>query len=343
MKRRLAILAVWPLLSCSLVIGPEKAKDSQALFDELWGEFDRHYSFFELKGIDWTAVRAQHYPQLKGADDAALLSEIASAFKILNDAHVSLVAPGILVTSAPLRVSRSTSFSSQTVFSLYVTFVGNTAHMRFGKTAQRIGYVFIPSFGGDGWGSEIDVALQRLGDISGLIIDIRNNQGGNDANGVEIAGRFTTQRRLFEYFQFRNGPHHSDFSKLLGREIFPRGTPFGGGVAVLTNRQDFSSSETFVLMMRSIPGVRIIGDTTGGASSNPLPRELSNGWTYRISEGINYGPDTVTFENIGLVPSIVVPQTAADSAARVDRQLERAIQQLSTAPITVTQRGRRGE
>jgi carboxyl-terminal processing protease len=342
MKRRLVVLAVWPLLSCSLVIGPERAKDSQALFDELWGEFDRHYSFFELKGIDWAAVRAQHLPQLKGANNTALLNEIAAALKVLDDVHVDLIAPGIVIRSAPQRAFRSTSFSSQTVFSMYVTFVGNTAHMRFGKTAQRIGYVFIPSFGGDGWGSEIDVALQRLGDISGLVLDIRNNQGGNDGNGVEIAGRFTTQPRLFEYFQFRNGPHHSDFSKLLGREIRPLGTPFAGGVVVLTNRQDFSSSETFVLMMRSIPGVQIIGDTTGGGSSNPLARELSNGWTYRISEGINYGPDTVTFENIGLAPSIIVPQTAADSTARVDRQLERAIQQLSTAPITVTQRGRRG-
>lgn len=328
MKRRSALLAAIPLLSCTLVLGPEGATDSQAVFDELWREFDRHYSFFELKGIDWAAVRDQNRPKLAGASGGALLNTIRLVFEQLDDPHVVLIAPGSTVRASVQRLTDPTYFSDATVFTRFVTSSRTTPHMRYGST-DGIGYVLIPSFQGSGWGAEIETVLRDLNSISGLIIDVRDNQGGNNGNGREIAGRFADQRRLYAYDRYRNGPGHSDFTDFNAREIQPIGTHFGGGVVVLTNRHTGSASESFLLMMRAIPGVVIIGDTTAGALSNALSRELSNGWSLQLSESINYTPDKQTFEDVGLVPSILVKATIADSIDKYDRALERAIQVLN--------------
>lgn len=328
MKRRSALLAAIPLLSCTLVLGPERATDSQAIFDELWGEFDRHYSFFELKGIDWSAVREQYRPQLAGVSAGALLDTIRQVFERLDDPHVGLVAPGTVVLAKVDRLSEPTYFSDATVFERYVFELGTTPHMRYGSSAIGIGYVLIPSFLETGWGAEIETVLHDLDNISGLIIDVRDNTGGNDGNGREIAGRFADQRRLYAYDRYRNGPRHSDFTDFNPREIRPIGTHFGGGVVVLTNRHTGSAGESFTLMMRAIPGVVIIGDTTAGALANALSRELSNGWSLQLSESINYTPDKQTFEDVGLAPSILVKHTIADSIDKQDRALARAIQVL---------------
>jgi peptidase S41-like protein/tricorn protease-like protein len=326
MKRRSVLLAAIPLLSCTLVLGPEGTTDRQAVFDELWREFDRHYSFFELKGIDWAAVRDQNRPQL-GASEAALLNAIRRVFEQLDDPHVALIARGTIVGASVQRLTEPTYFSDATVFTRYVTASRTTPHLRYGSR-DGIGYVLIPSFKGSGWGAEIEIALRDLDNISGLIIDVRDNQGGNNGNGREIAGRFADQRRLYAYDRYRNGPSHSDFTDFNPREIHPIGTHFGGGVVVLTNRHTGSASESFILMMRVIPGVSIIGDTTAGALSDALSRELSNGWSLQLSESINYTPDKQTFEDVGLVPSILVKATIADSIDKYDRALERAIQVL---------------
>jgi C-terminal processing protease CtpA/Prc len=94
---------------------------------------------------------------------------------------------------------------------------------------------------------------------------------------------------------------------------------------VLANRHSFSSAEDFVLAMRSIPGVVIVGDTTAGATGGPIVRELANGWTYQLSEWIEYTPDRVPFESIGLAPTIVARTTADDASRGVDAVVERAM------------------
>ena len=55
-----ACLAVAAVACSGDLVGPPPATDHASLFDTVWREFDLHYSFFELKGIDWAAVGARH-------------------------------------------------------------------------------------------------------------------------------------------------------------------------------------------------------------------------------------------------------------------------------------------
>ena len=49
---------------------------------------------------------------------------------------------------------------------------------------------------------------------NGLIIDVRDNGGGNLTNSSRIAARFTDKLALTGYIQHKTGPGHNDFSEM---------------------------------------------------------------------------------------------------------------------------------
>ena len=71
-----------------------------------------------------------------------------------------------------------------------------------------------------------------------------------------------------------------------------------------------------------------VGDTTTGAFSDAVTRQLPNGWLYSISVGDYRDAENRSFESIGLAPDILVENSAADLAAGEDKMLEAAIQAL---------------
>ena len=171
-----------------------------------------------------------------------------------------------------------------------------------------------------------------------MIIDVRNNNGGNRTLAVDIAGRFTDRTKTFGYIRLRNGPGHGDFTDYLPADVSPRGPrQFLGPVYVLSNRHDFSSAEDFVLAMRGTGSATIVGDTTAGVTGGPIVRELANGWTYELSQWIEYTADKKTFEGVGLAPDVVVKSNATMMRASKDPSLERAV---SLAGSALSSQGR---
>ena len=159
--------------------------------------------------------------------------------------------------------------------------------MLFGRIGGDVGYVWIRDFNGNGWGPEIDGILATFDGVRGVVIDIRDNGGGNDPNGTAIASRFADQVRPAMLARFRAGSAHSDFTQPLITFVTPSGTRrFAGPVAVLTNRYVGSAAEDFVMYMRVIPTTFTVGDTTGGTVSNPLWRELPNGSAFGVPQSI---------------------------------------------------------
>lgn len=330
--------AVWALAAavalggCSdAVLGPAAATDRGAIFDQLWHEFDLHYSFFEYKDVNWDTLGAIYRPPAVAAkSDADFATQIGSMLRQLKDVHVSLTpsGPGSTLAYVSAADTATTHFNSGLVYSQYVpgALFSSGQHLKFGLAAPTVGYVRIPSFDGAGWDGELDEALDSMPQVTSLIIDVRNNYGGNQLVATQLAGRFTEMQRRFGWIRLRNGPKHDDFTDFQEETVSPAGSrAFRGAVYVLTNRRDFSSAEDFVLAMQVIPRVTIVGDTTAGASGGPIPRELANGWSYELSEWIEYLPSKRMFEGVGLAPDVFIRASSADAAAGIDRALERAL------------------
>lgn len=110
-----------------------------------------------------------------------------------------------------------------------------------------------------------------LSGVRAIIVDVRDNNGSDEAIAREVAARFYDRSRTYRTSQFRNGAARSDFGSPIPVTLDPAGARrFAGPVAVSTNRFIGSSAEDFICMMRVLPPVTTIGDTTIGNGSNPL-------------------------------------------------------------------------
>jgi C-terminal processing protease CtpA/Prc len=77
--------------------------------------------------------------------------------------------------------------------------------------------------------------------------------------------------------------------------------------------------------MKTIPSVKIIGDTTFGVFADTHIGKLPNGWEYRLSiRKTNDWNDSVV-ESIGIVPDRLVENTDKDFQYKTDNILESAI------------------
>jgi carboxyl-terminal processing protease len=87
----------------------------------------------------------------------------------------------------------------------------------------------------------------------------------------------------------------------------------------------FSACEDFAEMMKHVPSVTAIGDTTSGASGAPQAFALPSGRQINVSTKDIRRYDGLPIEWNGVPPDILVRQTAEDVNMGRDKQLEYAI------------------
>lgn len=337
--KRICLFVIFAALSAcggggSSSPSPESpAASALELFDSLWGEFDRNYSFFEVKSIDWNDSRTRFRSRLTPASSEDELFNVLSEMLLeLEDPHVRLETPIGNSSYTGWFDQFPTNFDESIVMTTYLgqsAMLSPQTNMLFGKVDPDIGYLRVHSLGGTGYGSDVDYVLGQLSEVRGLVVDLRSNGGGNDQNGEAIAGRFTDAMYLYRRNRFRDGPRHGDLGPYIDSHVSPVGAEsFLGPVAILTNRGTISSAESLVLAFAALPNTVSFGDFTGGGSANPAQKRLANDWLYTVSRWIEYRPDGTTFEGVGIGPDVRVDMTISDIAVSRDTILDTAIADL---------------
>ncbi len=298
-------------------------------FESVWRRFDETYPYFEYKNIDWDAAHAEYAARAEAAtSQQELVGVLLDMLAPLRDLHVNLFRPdGAQMPT--YRPDVAINWDHDT----WLSYIGTTRwHQASGSTwgwgrFGDVGYIVI----GD-WSdahvqaTAVDVALDSLRDNRAIIIDIRPNPGGNSSIAFAVAARFSATAWTGMYVQYRNGPAHGDLGPLTPETILPRGPwQYLKPVFLLVGRGDASSSEGFISAMRELPNVRILGDTTVGATANPAFYDLGEGWQYAVSRWIGYTADKQIIEWNGIAPDEVVPWTPADFTRHYDPILERAL------------------
>lgn len=320
------------LTGCLDLLGPAPDPDDPvANFDALWTEFDRHYAFFELKEVDWNGLYDLYRPRAAAAQTSAeLLAVFGEMLDHLKDGHVNVYTPTADYAYAGWYAPYPESFDWPTI-QTRLSGIRHSPDERvvWGDLSAAIGYVHVGDFGAIR-DQDLDTVVEDFQAKDAVIVDVRSNGGGSDRASRRTAGLFTATRFHYRTIRYRNGPRHTDFSDPIHNYIEPRATPrFNGPVAVLTNRRTFSAAEDFVLAMRQLPQVSVVGDTTGGGAGNPMFRELPNGWTFRLSRWLATDPDGFNWEGAGIPPDIWTVQTEADVVAGRDPVLDAAVQELA--------------
>ncbi|MDV6330969.1 S41 family peptidase [Asticcacaulis sp. 201] len=216
------------------------------------------------------------------------------------------------------------------------------------------------------WRAKIDDMFQKIAEtsVTGLIIDIRENEGGLDC-GREILAHLIDEpvspaTDIDRLVRFRSTPedlrpcldtwdrsfHHlGEGATDLGNGYFaladdsdaiqpiqPKGPRFKGKVIVLSSAQNSSATFQFIQVMRDLKLASIYGEPTGGN------RRGINGGCFFFLRLKNSGlevdlpligqyPKTPQLDT-GLLPDVFVFSTIEDIAAERDAVLARAIKDL---------------
>jgi hypothetical protein len=304
------------------------SSDFAVQFDTLWSTFDREYSYFVHKQIDWNALRSAYRPRaIAAADHTDFIAIIREMLGRLRDLHVVIRDPA--GRTLPTYDPQTFVNWDRSVWQQYI------ARGNWTQGQSDWGYGLLegaPYIAIGGWGAnsirsaDFDVALERFRDAPGIILDVRMNPGGNDALAFEVAGRFTRTSAVFAYVRFRNGPSHGDFGPTTTRTLNPRGSwQYAGRVLLLIGRRCASSNESFIAAMSQLPNVTLAGDRTAGSTGNPGTFPLANGWSYTVSRWIEYTVDHQPIEDVGIAPDVSVTAGAQDFAMGRDPVIEWAL------------------
>ena len=202
--------------------------------------------------------------------------------------------------------------------------------MKYRILDDNIGYIYYGDFSSGVGDGNLDEALSYLSICNGLIIDVRNNGGGNLTYASRIAARFTNERVLTGYIQHKTGKGHNDFSAPEPIYLEPSNSiRWQKQTVVLTNRHAYSATNDFVNSMSVLPGVTLVGDKTGGGSGLPFSSELPNGWAVRFSASPHLNAQMEQIE-FGIDPDIHIDMDEADQSKGIDTIIERARQLLKS-------------
>ncbi len=297
--------------------------------EALWNIIDERYCFFELAeqeyGLNWNAVRDKYRPLAADCEsDAELFDLLGDMLKELRDGHVNLTS--IYGTSFywDWKLDYPTNFSD----SIQRNYLGNsfrlTNGIKYTHLEDSIGYVYVESFANGFNTDNLSMMLLNLKDTKGIVLDIRNNGGGMLTAAEQLASSFTNEKRHCGYMKHKTGKGHYDFSEPEKIYLEPaKGAIWLRPVVILTNRGVYSSANYFVMLMRELPHVAIIGDKTGGGSGMPLSYTLPNGWSVRFSACPILDAEGESTE-FGIEPDIRVDITTEDWNKGRDTMIEKA-------------------
>ena len=309
----------------------EFANTPRGNFTALWTIMDRHYCFFDLKkkelGVDWNQVYYKYNSSVSDKmSDRSLFEVLCSMIGELRDGHVNLVSAYDYGRNWQWKTDYPANFSKD----LQDAYLGNDFIMAsvdncYKVLSDNIGYLAVKGFSSPMSSGQMNVLISNFALCNGMIIDLRDNGGGYVAAAEELASRFTEERILTGYSCYKNGPGHNDFSDLEENWLDPdmSNLRWTKPVVLLVNRGCFSSANDFANMMKNIPTVTLLGDTTGGGGGLPMVSELPNGWLVRFSSAPSFDPAMNCIES-GVAPDIRLDMDENDIKNGVDTYIEYA-------------------
>ncbi len=147
----------------------------------------------------------------------------------------------------------------------------------------------------DGFSDYLKKIISTHHDIDGIILDLRNNHGGNFNEAIKTADLFL-DNTLITYRESKNQPKHY-YTSTAGDIL--EGKP----IAILTNEQTASSAELVVAALHDQSRATLIGTKTYGKGTTQLVKKISQQQLF-ITNGVFFAPSGKPIDNLGILPQI---------------------------------------
>lgn len=321
-------------------------------FEALWSAFNLRYANFDLKKVDWDKIYQQYRPKVTAQTNNKDLFEICcSMVQELNDGHVYIF-PNFedekVYCKAPYEFSLRKAFPTpQAVLQFEQVMDKTLLSQGFSKpiplrvtedtnfqyrTSNDFGYLRI-----DGmtevfplWrlNKALNQSIKAFQPKKGIILDLRKNGGGWDKAAYRIASRLVNKKHV-GYLKQERIKGTQNYTKLKTYYAKPKGKhQFTKPIIILTSDFTASAAEVFLLVMKDLPYVTIVGDTTEGIFSDIFDFELPNGWEASLSNQKFYDKAMNNYEGIGIVPDFQIINTSKDLETNIDPVIVKAMELL---------------
>lgn len=162
---------------------------------------------------------------------------------------------------------------------------------------QKIGYIKLESFTLDSY-NEFKSAFDELNNsnITSLIIDLRDNLGGEQSNMINIASLFLSNDKVIFKAQKRN-KEEIVYSKGKEDVSYP--------IVFLSNNNTASSSEILILALKEGCNAKLIGTQTYGKGIGQSVY-IAKDYMYQITSEYWTSPSGVSVNDVGITPDIIV-------------------------------------
>ncbi len=178
-----------------------------------------------------------------------------------------------------------------------------------------IGYIRIASFQADTTVREFDLALMAQRETRGLLIDVRNNPGGDTLVTRPIMGRFLKKRSQYAWMRRRRG---RSWSKWWPEHVEPTGAwTYMGDIVVLVNHWTMSVAEDFAMGLDAVGRAAIVGTRMAGLGAAILRATLEHsGISLQVSAEPVYHVNGQP--RLGFRPTLQVDLTLPHSLSEAD-------------------------
>lgn len=278
-------------------------RQNREAIERLKTAIDEDYSYRDLHEVDWDAAFESAADHLAAATTPLEFAKRAAVLLAhAKDMHLWLQVRDWRVPSFDRKVAMN---MNRPALERAIPGLDLEGPVAVGRLREGITYILIATWSGD---TMLDAACKALGEADatkGLIVDVRPNGGGSEPLAQEFAGCFLDESKVYSKHVTRRG---GAFSPVRERSVGPNpeGPKYRGKVAILMGPVNMSSCESFLLMMKQVPGCTLVGERSYGSSGNPQPVDLGNGVTAFVPSWKDLRPDGTCLEGEGVAPDVEV-------------------------------------
>jgi len=349
-------------------VDPEKnlTVNYASVFDAFWNGVDRNYLYWDVDRdkVNWDEVRSRYAPLfaklninnkqdlIKGREYLSLMT------KDLSDGHFRITFSSPLIemdTISPALVrfkSRAETTISDNILygknlrdflseaSLY-TDPSTNLRLLTGKISSSSIYIhYNYCFLREGYQSNVNIkkiidqfftsAASSL--VTTIVIDLRNNSGGDVSDLNFFIGSFFSDQTAFGYLKYKQGINRLDYTPNLDAMVIPV-KQIGLAqkkIIVILNGRSASMAEISALALSANPNTTIIGQQSFGALGMiAFQRSLYNAGSFNVGEFMQVRMSSASlsdknrdnFEGKGILPAKNIKLVDTEK----DNQLEYAI------------------
>lgn len=317
------------LSSCSKETTISSNQNPIGLYDEFWHHVNDNYIYFDEKEVDWNEVYKIYGSTIHvNTSEEELLEAMENSLLVLRDGH-NLIRTSFRQSKVyNFKEGYEIHFSPQLVEDKYID--GDLSlekSFKYGNIDNETIYIQIPKM-------EYIYDLQKLirqlikDETKNLILDVRNNGGGNSNPVPKMLGDFVKEKTLLGSYIEKSGPNRKDETAPIPIHAIPsEDYHFDIQVFILMNRGGFSATSYLAGMCNNLPNFTLVGQITGGGGGGNAAFELSNGWGLAVSVSDFIDTKGETIEN-GVSPHIEIENSESDILNGRDLMLEKVLELL---------------